>query len=142
MAHNGGMKHHWIAWIGLCTMGLVACDVADHDFSPEAFDCATIAGRVTDEYNELIVYKLREWDSEGIRGVRLRFSYPSASDPEARTKDTIQCTYPFTLANRSDPERIVELDSVMYGGRYLSKRELQFLNKSPFRPVPIFELAD
>ena len=136
------MKNNWIAWIGLSCIGLAACDGAEHDFSPEAFDCATIAGRVTDEYNELVVHKLRDWDSEGIRGVRLHFSYPSPTDPEARIKDTIQCTYPFTLENRSDLNRMIKLDSVMYGGRYLSKRELEFLNKSPFRPVPVFELED
>lgn len=123
-------------------MGLAACDGAEHDFSPEAFDCATIAGRVTAHYNDLTVFRMREWDSEGVRGVRLNFHYPSDDDPEVLTKDTIQCTYPFTLANRSDPNRLIKLDNVMYGGRYLSKRELEFLNSSPFRPVPIFDLTD
>ena len=136
------MKNNWIAWIGLCCIGLASCDDVHHSFTPEAFDCATIAGRVTDEYNDLIVHELREWDSEGVRGVRLRFSYPSENDPDVRTKDTIQCTYPFTLENRSDPNRAIQLDSVMYGGRYLSKRELEFLNKSPFRPEPVFDLTD
>ncbi len=134
-------------WGMLCvvtTMLLAACDGDGPNSGPslEAKNCATIAGRATDKFSDLVIISLNQWEIKDARGVQLRFEYPSDEEPGETAIGYITCTYPLTLAMRANLDRIIMVKSVMFKGRYLSKREIKFLNDSPFRPHPKFKLKD
>ncbi|MCW8915801.1 MAG: hypothetical protein OQK24_08100 [Magnetovibrio sp.] len=134
-------------WGMLCvvtTLFLIACDNNTSASSPslEAKNCATIAGRATDKFSDLVVIDAKQWDAQDIRGVQLRFEYPSNDEPGETAVGFITCTYPLSLEMRTKSDRVIMVKTVMFKGRYLSEREIRFLNDSPFRPHPKFKLKD
>lgn len=116
---------------------LIACEGDTQSIEPEVDHCATVAGRATQIYGKITVIDTRHWEMENIRRVQLRFEYP----PGHETFQTgyIICAYDFGLDRRADPDRIPMAKAVYFKGRYLSENELEFLNKSLFRPHPKFK---
>jgi len=120
-------------------LALASCGSEPAQMEPEVEHCAITAGRATQTYGDITIVRMHHWTLENVRGVQLRFEYPP--EYEEFRFGNIQCTYEFSLATRSNPDRIVYAQSVYFKGRYLSENELRFLNTSPFRPQPKFKLT-
>ena len=96
--------------------------------------------RATQIYGSITIIGVRTWDLENIRRVQLKFEYPP---PEHRAFRTgyIVCAYDFDFAARADLDRVPMAKAVYYKGRYLSENELDYLNRSLFRPHPEFKIT-
>lgn len=94
---------------------------------PEAHHCTKVAVRLTRDIGAITVIEAKSWTFEDVQNVRVRFVYPETSS-EAATYGNVLCVYPFPVEVRGDKNRLLQVQSVYFQGRYLSKNELLLLN--------------
>lgn len=115
---------------------LSACADESLPWEAEVEQCATITGRTTQMFGNIVITKVHMWDGDGVRNVQLRFDYPPEMGDVG--KGLIACSYDYDPAAPAD--RVVKAKAVHYKGRYLDESELYYVNTSPFRPRPDFKV--
>ena len=101
---------------------------------PEAEHCLAALDKLSKDFTDVGLVKLRGWDVESIKNISLTFDYTvpakGTATPEESFRGLMVCRYEYSIETRTTKGREAKAIALRFRGRQLSLNELLLLNTS------------
>ncbi len=114
---------------------------------PEIVHCLAALDKLARDFEDVVLYQVRDWDIEKMRNVALTFDYvvPAALNIEedVELRGLMVCRYEYSITRRTTEGREAIATAIRFRGRNLTSGELILLNtaiagKKPRLKMPTY----